>query len=184
MICVCIGFHSTATTIGNGGGDDVAEEEEEDGVRMVQWLLGADDSVALVAAVAVLLVAVVLVWLVDPVKRTSHKRNVPLPAVILHKTGSDVGWKVAAMMGADNDDDDDDDDGVLLVLELPILVLLLSMVAVLILPMSRHGWFVDDGVDDAVSVHKDTVGFQKRIIASEHPTANNDPDAFQHTFRA
>jgi hypothetical protein len=39
-------------------------------------------------------------------------------------------------------------------------------------------------VVDVVSFHNDTVGFQNRIIESEQPTANNDPDAFQHTFLA
>ena len=71
----------------------------------------------------------------------------------------------------------------LLVVEVDVVV----AVTVLILPTSLHGVFVavvleskdiDDDDDDEI------MGFQNRIIESEQPTANNDPDAFQHTFLA
>ena len=56
--------------------------------------------------------------------RTSHRRNVPLPAVILHKMGSDVGWNFAAIMGGG---------GACVVLELLLVVLLLLLLLLLLL---------------------------------------------------
>ena len=110
--------------------------------------------------------------------RTSHRRNVPLPAVILHKMGSDVGWNFAAIMGGG---------GGCVVLELLLVVLLVLTpppppVIVWILPISLFVLVVDD--DDDTSIDDDAFGFQNRIIASEQPTANNEPDAFQSTLLA
>ena len=79
---------------------------------------------------------------------------------MLHNMGSDVGWNVAAMMGGNG--------------ACPVVAI------VLILPTSLHGLFVA-AVEESKAMD---MGFHNRITESEHPTANKDPDAFQHTFLA
>jgi hypothetical protein len=120
-------------------------------------------------------VSVVFVVGPDVPLRTSHKRMVLFPAVILQSVESDVGWKDAAITTPP-----------------PLILLLLFdgfVAAVLIVPTSLQGLLVivvvvvasavkSGGCNVGIVDEDDDkiIGFQSRIIESEHPTANKVPE--------
>ena len=133
----------------------------------------------LLAVLLLLLLAVVvaaLLVLLGVLVRTSHNRTVPLPAVILPRIGSDVGWNVAAIMGK-------------LLLLFVVVLLLLELVFVVVVDKV---WILPQQLLSKLLlvllllllVSPMVTGFQNRIVASEHPTANKEPVVFQLTLRA
>ena len=131
----------------------------------------------LLAVLLLLLLAVVvaaLLVLLGVLVRTSHNRTVPLPAVILPRIGSDVGWNVAAIMGK----------LLLLFVVLPLeLVFVVVVDKVWILPQQLLSKLLLVLLL-LLLVSPIVTGFQNRIVASEHPTANKEPVVFQLTLRA